>query len=328
MVKKCAFWALGLLGMFLTMCNIWGAVQGDRLWVRPDVVRSIDHKNFSADSFAPGRRPCEDEFAYAQRMTRYINSHTTHAFAEQNTIGNIPLVVMPFFRSWPLWLVGLWASTSGQKFTVEFCSPEKGLARGYGYCSQRALILQNILRANGIQAHARDLQGHVVCTARINGKDVLLDADYGLASPHSLEDFHKRPELLLEDGNPDLESEYPYLKEVYQAGRWHGRENREYACVSDFQLFLWDLLQWGVPLLFIALFVVYGIGIAKTGDSCTPPVRGGKLSNGMWVLAGIPDRPGPIMSHWRIGAMRAMLHERQSSTQGWAEQEHFPSRRE
>lgn len=220
----------------------------------------MDHKNFSADSFEPARRPGEHEFAYAQRMTRSINSHTTHAFDDQNTIDNIPLIAAPFLWSWPLWLGGLWGAISGRKFTVEFCSPEKGLARGYGYCSQRALILQNILRDNGIRARATDLYGHVVCTARIDGKDVLLDADYGLASPHSLEALHKRPELLLEDGNPDLESQYPYLKEVYQAGRWHGLENREYGCVSDFQLFLWSLVQWGVPLFFIGVWLVYGAG--------------------------------------------------------------------
>lgn len=258
MGKKCAAWLLGLLGVFLTLCNIWGFVLGDRLWHRPEIARSLDHKNFSADSFEPARRLGENEFAYAQRMTRSVNSHTTHAFAEQNTLSNIHVVAAPFLWSWPLWLGGLWASISGRKFTVEFCSPEKALARGYGYCSQRALILQNILRANGIQAQATDLSGHVVCTARIDGKEVLLDADYGLASPYSLEAFHERPELLLAEGNPDLEREYPYLKEVYQAGRWRGRETREYACVSDLQLFFWNLVQWGVPFLFIALWLVYG----------------------------------------------------------------------
>lgn len=273
MGKKCAFWFVGLMGIFLTVCNIWGAVLGDRLWPRPEIARSIDHKTFSAESFDPGRRPGEDEFAYAQRMTRYINSHTTHAFAEQNTLSNIHLIAAPFLWSWPLWLGGLWGSISGQKFTVEFCSPEKGLARGYGYCSQRALILQNILRANGIQARATDLYGHVVCTARIDGKDVLLDADYGLASSHSLEAFHKRPELLLEDGNPDLEREYPYLREVYQAGKWHGRENREYACMSDFRLFLWNLVQWGIPLVFIAFWIVHGREMLKKRDTLGREVR-------------------------------------------------------
>lgn len=262
-MKKILFWLLGSTGIFLTLCNIAGYFLADGMWYRPPIARSLAHEQFSPGTFEPSRRKGENDFAYARRLTLYINSHTTHYFEEKNTPGNIHIIAAPFLWSWPLWLRGLWASISGEKFTVEFCNPEKGLARGYGYCSQRALILQNILRANGINARATDLYGHVVCTARIDGKDVLLDADYGLASPHSLEEFHARPELLLETGNPDLESQYPYLQEVYRAGRWHGRENREYSCVSDFQLFFWNLVKWGMPLLFIAI-CLYGSRIFKS----------------------------------------------------------------
>lgn len=254
-MKKFALCLLGLLGIFLTLCNIWGLVQGDKLWYQPEIQQSINHKKFSKESFDSVRRPGENDFAYAERMTLYVNSHTIHYFENRNTIDNIHIIVTPFFRSWPLWLRGLWASISGVKFTVEFCNPEKGLARGYGFCSQRALILQNILRENGIDARATDLYGHVVCTARINGKDILLDPDNGLASEHSLEDFHKRPELLLQYDAPGLEQQYPGLREVYEAARWRGHENREYYCVSDLQLFFWGLVQWGIPLFFIALWV-------------------------------------------------------------------------
>ncbi|MDE5879984.1 MAG: hypothetical protein K2G99_08240, partial [Desulfovibrio sp.] len=230
-------------------------IRGDGLWYQPEIQQSFNHKKFSRGSFDSARWPGETEFTYAERMTLYVNSHTTHYFEKRNTADNIHIIVTPFFYSWPLWLRGLWASFSGVKFTVEFCNPEKGLARGYGFCSQRALTLQNILRENGINARATDLYGHVVCTARINGKDILLDPDYGLASEHSLEDFHKRPELLLHYDNPDVERHYQYLREIYAAARWRGHENREYSCVGDVQLFLWGLVQWGIPLIFIALWI-------------------------------------------------------------------------
>lgn len=255
-MKKALLWLLGLTGIFLLGCNIWGMILGDRIWFSPEITQSFNHEKFSRESFDPDRRPGENDFAYAERMTLYVNSRTTHYFEKKNTLDNIHIIVVPFFRSWPLWLRGLWATISGVKFTVEFCNPEKGLSRGYGFCSQRALILQNILREHGIDARATDLYGHVVCTARINGKDILLDPDNGLASEHSLEDFHKRPELLLEYGNPDLEEQYQYLKEVYEGARWRGREKREYYCVSDLRLFFWDLVKWGVPLLLIALWLL------------------------------------------------------------------------
>lgn len=250
-MKKFIYALSGFLGIFLLLVNIWGLSQGKNVWPKPPrVYKSANHTPFSRATFDPERKEGENDLAYAERMNLFVHSRTIHHFYDENSLDNIAEIVAPFSWSWPLWLRGLVASIVGPKFTVEFCDPVKGLERGYGYCSQRALILQNILRENGIDAWAVDLDDHVVCVATINGREMTFDPDYGFSSRMSLEEIHNKPEALLEFISEDAYRNH--LEPVYRAARWRERGRKEYYCRSDFNLFVWRCVQWGVPVLMIA----------------------------------------------------------------------------
>lgn len=247
-------WFLGILGCFLMLINFLGLYQGDNIWFQPEkIYRSKNHEPFSHENFKTERRVDESKFDYAKRMTLYVHAHSNHYFDEINRFDNIHIMVAPFAWCWPLWVRGFWAVCTGNKFSVEFCNAKKAMERGYGFCSQRALALQDILRRNGVAAKTRGLYGHVVCTATIDGREVVLDPDYGYAASESLEDFHQKPELLLNYIDTQLypEAYSEHLLPIYMAARWREHGDREYACKSDFELFLWRLAQWAVPLILI-----------------------------------------------------------------------------
>lgn len=269
-MKTALWWASGALGSFLMIINFWGLYQGANIWPKPEkIYKSKNHEPFSRENFRIERKPGEADFDYAKRMTLYVHSHTNYYFAYRNSLGNIDVMVAPFAWCWPLWLRGAWAVCTGNKFSVEFCNAEKALERGYGFCSQRALILQDILRRDGMSARARDLYGHVVCTAIIDGREVVLDPDYGFASSHELGDFHEYPELLFAYMDYGLFPKYRYISSVYRKGAWIGNRDGKYACKSDFELFWWRVIQWGLPLLFI-YFSLNGLIVRRKNTARHP----------------------------------------------------------
>lgn len=254
-------WFCGLLGCFLLLTNIWGLYQGPDVWFKPQkVYKSKNHEPFSRENFNIERKAGESDFDYVKRMTLYVHDLSIHYFEKENRYDNIHIMVAPFAWCWPLWLRGLWAAYSGNKFSVEFCNAEKALERGYGYCSQRSVALQDILRRKGFKAKTRDLYGHVVCTAMVEGREVLLDPDYRIAAQESLEDFHQNPELLLKyiDSDIYLNAYQNNLRPIYAAARWRERGDREYACRSDLEIFLWRAIQWGIPLILV-FFSIHGL---------------------------------------------------------------------
>jgi len=72
------------------------------------------------------------------------------------------------------------------------------LLLGVGYCSQQAIVLAGYLQERGIEAVPMGLDGHVVTVARTPSGEWVLDPDYGVVIPHSLDDLEARPELVRE----------------------------------------------------------------------------------------------------------------------------------
>lgn len=76
----------------------------------------------------------------------------------------------------------------------EFQDHRKAIARGVGLCSQHAIIAAGFLAEQGIPAKLIELTGHVILTAEVDeGQWWLLDPDYGLVLPFSLEQAEENP---------------------------------------------------------------------------------------------------------------------------------------
>ncbi len=61
------------------------------------------------------------------------------------------------------------------------------LRLGVGYCSQQSLVLAHFLQENGVEARVAALGGHVVVAAQREAGEWILDPDYGVVLPFSLQ---------------------------------------------------------------------------------------------------------------------------------------------
>ena len=72
----------------------------------------------------------------------------------------------------------------------------RAVERGVGLCSQQAIIVEELLRKNGIPAAIVGLSGHVVVRAQVDPdrrRWWVLDADYGVVIPEDLATLERNP---------------------------------------------------------------------------------------------------------------------------------------
>jgi hypothetical protein len=138
----------------------------------------------------------------------------------------------------------------------EFQNHRRALARGIGLCSQHAIITQGFLEEQGIAAKLIELQGHVILTAEVEPNVWwLLDPDYGLTIPMSLEDAEDHPESVADFYRDAGFSDYDVDKvESFFATR----DNLVYdGGAKAYNSRLWwiefwaYLLKWLIPVAFI-----------------------------------------------------------------------------
>jgi hypothetical protein len=82
----------------------------------------------------------------------------------------------------------------------EFCNYHKAVERGAGLCSQQALILDSILKEQGIQSKIIEFPWlHVLGTAQVIKEEDswwVIDPDYGVIIPHDIDFIHQNPEII------------------------------------------------------------------------------------------------------------------------------------
>ena len=137
----------------------------------------------------------EDVNVYYRRLVHDVNSSTEHYFVE----GKQPWSVlqrngMPFLENWAYYIRSYLRHEIGRWNYVEFNNPYFALRRGYGFCSQRALIAGSILERQGYHVEILGLSGHVVLD--VPGKNLILDPDYNVVMPYSISMIEKDPGLV------------------------------------------------------------------------------------------------------------------------------------
>lgn len=74
-------------------------------------------------------------------------------------------------------------------YAYEFTDYQRGLRRGYGVCSQAAIVTAGIFAAMGYQTRLLGLNGHVVAAV----DDIIVDADLGVILPFDIDAAQKNP---------------------------------------------------------------------------------------------------------------------------------------
>ncbi|MGD2014329.1 MAG: hypothetical protein PVG26_04475 [Desulfobacterales bacterium] len=172
-----------LAALVLFSINIIGLYRYTTVENGNPLILANDERTLSEGEFwqLAERRDGESDEDYAARMT--------HAISDRILLMEPKYLKPTFFQNWILWL-----DTRNEK-KYEWSDSQQAIRTGGGYCSQHAIIFNNLLEANGVDAQILGLSGHVVNQAFIDGKWRVYDPDYDVIMSHSLEEVEQRAEL-------------------------------------------------------------------------------------------------------------------------------------
>lgn len=167
------------LGAGLLLLNVYGIHRGLRgqspmLTMPPETMRQ-----------EALRGPTETDAAYAVRMTRLVHRGILHAWDTPEAEGlhaSLPV--------WENWIIFALKGIVPSFHRWEFVDADRAIERGIGLCSQQAIVLDEILRRNGVESDILVLDGHVVVEFT-QGTPMILDPDFGVVmqgTPHTIRD--------------------------------------------------------------------------------------------------------------------------------------------
>jgi len=233
-----------LIGLAILALNTWGLFRGNKY------LKSISQENQENPIFGRtkkiddlsllNRHQVESESEYLERLRLSIGQHMIHYPLNKDSLS--------FSRNWLLWALRA-TGLSYFKF-YEFYDGYKALERGYGFCSQFSIVIWFFLMRAGIKASVLRLQGHIINQVFLEGGlEVLVDADYQIMIPYSLEHVRVNP-TLIDQYYGSFENK-ALLKTLYLGN---------YDVLSSFHLNirlllerLLFILKWIIPLAFLGM---------------------------------------------------------------------------
>lgn len=150
---------LAIISTLLLLAQTWLGDESHRKRLRDFEAYTIPKPDHTRNSIAA---------SILEKSNDYVHRNTTHDVTRQ---------IQPS-ENWIQWIAGQFYSP-----LLRTQNPKLLAAYGRGDCSERAAVLQWLLRRNGIPSRFVGLGGHVVLEAEEDGKLWTLDPDYGLAFP-------------------------------------------------------------------------------------------------------------------------------------------------
>lgn len=154
--------------------------------------RSRRRPSRSASQGSPARAPGD-----LAALTRAVNLGVAH-YWEEAGVARYGMRV-PLAENYLLHLAGWALPRSFRRY--EYTDRRRAVARGVGLCSQRAIVLAELLRERDVDARVVDLGGHVVVEARAaetGGAWWVLDADYAVMIPRGVAALAGDPGVIAE----------------------------------------------------------------------------------------------------------------------------------
>lgn len=186
--------ALFLLGMWLMSLNFFGLLTP---------ARSNELMDETATYFVNDLKWTEAEFYerleqldptnradYLTQLSLLVSESVMHYWQDEHRAEY--RILLPWSENFILRAL---AYVNPKYFAMyEFQDHRKAIARGVGLCSQHSIIMAGFLAEQGIPAKLIELHGHVILTAEVDeGQWWLLDPDYGLVLPFSLQEAEENP---------------------------------------------------------------------------------------------------------------------------------------
>jgi hypothetical protein len=187
---------IGVAGLVLLGANLYGLTQplrSPRLELMPGNHDPIDmtlayDQALSLLQHRDGVAPD----SYLRQATLAVAGSVLHNWNEE--LFDELRVHIPLWENWILHLLGL---VEPQLRNYVFWDHRRALERGVGLCGHVASVLVGFLGEQGFDAMTLSLTGHMVVTVEIGeGRWFILDPDYGVVIPASIEDVVRNPQIL------------------------------------------------------------------------------------------------------------------------------------
>lgn len=237
-MRKGAF----LLGLFLLGLNLYGLTVSLR---NPDIYELRDGQfgiELTEEEFYDEieRLKGESDEEYAVRMTDVVNRGMVHYWEDDGMDEyNIQL---GWEENYLIRGLGYVYPAKFEKY--EFYDMEKAVERGVGLCSQHAIVLEQVLEDEEIDAELIWLEEHVVVEVDV-GEGMVLDPDYGVVLEMGLENVLGNEGVVVEAYGEGMEDVYQEKK--LMVGWWRKTFGaRNFAIENG----LYGI-KWGLPLFLV-----------------------------------------------------------------------------
>jgi hypothetical protein len=171
--------------VFLACLSSLGALAPVLFSDLPSIQRLVDYQlhrtvNKAPESNAPLNNEAESMNAGGMSLraaTLYVHSITDHSQGRD----------LVLWENWLQWLIGQFYSPLLRTQNTRWI-----ISGGQGDCSERAAVLQDLLKCHGVESRFIGLGGHVVLEARTEQGFWVLDPDYGICFETGIERLEGR----------------------------------------------------------------------------------------------------------------------------------------
>lgn len=254
-MKKWIFRILFALGLVLLAINVTGLFRTMRNPELYDLEHSIKNRINDVVIKYPDikkelvRKEGESDYDFAVRVNSTVHDGFAHYWKKAG-IEKFHMRV-PIWENYLLWIASYVKPKKYERY--EFANYKKNLERGVGLCSSHSMVVNGVLRDNGIKSELLDVGGrHVVSRAELNdGKAIMLDPDFGVAIPFDTADVTKNPELVRAPYSRMHELYYPEAKDPYTTDfmvEIFGQRKYVYEVKNWFEGFSYWAI-WLIPVL-------------------------------------------------------------------------------
>ena len=190
-----------------------------------------------SDPATLNRRADETDHAYFSRLATSVSAAIMHWWPHDDPAAS-RYTRVTFLQDYAVWSMSKFARW-GNLQNYEFMSPGPALQRGFGFCSQKARAVFTILHDNGYQPSIMVHEQHVL----IEVNDTVIDADYGIFIPLSLDDLKDRP-YLVPFFYTNFPGERPLLTKVFSEGFYEHPDREAALSVLSFERQIRHFVWW------------------------------------------------------------------------------------
>jgi hypothetical protein len=268
---KVAIWYMLLVtGSLLLVINVYGLSRDIRVSEFHDdylIFPNDQPTDFNSTLIDLIRHGDESDIEYATRITHVVAKGLAHLdwLVYPNEKFN---QLIPIWENYFLYFMGkLSGIPEYQRY--HFANYRRSLERGIGICGDASMVMSQLLNEQNIFNKILTFPGHVVVAATFeNGKQYILDADYGVVIPYPLNEFatssREIAKLYSEAGYPlrDFVLFQRIYKENYNQwdGVGHFITNKYY-----FEKFAY-WLKWPLPILMLLFSLISLVKIKRKNN--------------------------------------------------------------